>query len=348
MRNAAKRMNPSSSTIRIKKQNRKSVFWSYFLEPREIVLTTHVRPDGDGLASECALYSLLSKMGKHVHIINQDKTPEMYGWLPFADKITALADEKRIKPGNIDLAVLLDCSGKERIGDVYDVIKSSKVVVSLDHHEDAECFRDYCLIDPAASSIGELLYDIVPDLRSYLDRDIATCIYVSIMTDTGSFAFSNTTSRVFQIVSRLMKYGVDADFAYRMIYNNKRINHFRLLGKVLGLLKTDETGKVVYVLLPASVYRETEALEEDNEGILEVIRGMRKVELIILLRQLDGGRLKGSLRSLHSINCNYLARIFGGGGHYKAAGFVVEGKVEQIGGAIVARMLDAAKERGWI
>jgi phosphoesterase RecJ-like protein len=133
-----------------------------------------------------------------------------------------------------------------------------------------------------------------------------------------------------------------------MTYYNKRVNHFRLLARVLELLKTDKSRKVAYVLLPTSVYRETGALEEDNEGILEVLRGMKEIELIILLRQLDRYQVKGSLRSLGSVNCNHLSKLFGGGGHFKASGFVVEGDVNKIGTSIVRTIIDQSKEMGWI
>jgi phosphoesterase RecJ-like protein len=326
----------------------KSEVWKLLLESRNIVLTTHVRPDGDGIASELALYMILRSHGKEVYIINQDKTPEMYSWLPEAGRIISLSQNQSITIDSIDLTLLIDCSSQNRIGNVYDLVKNSKHIVSLDHHEGNDCFRDYCYIDTSASSIGELLYSLVPDIGNYLNKDIATCLYVSIMTDTGSFAYSNTTGSVLLIASKLLDYGLDADQIYKMIYNRKRLAHFRLLGRALQLLDTDESGKVVWVLLPMSVYSDTGAIKEDTEGILEVIRGLKDVELIILLRQLDRATLKCSLRSINNIDCSHLARIFNGGGHFKAAGFVMKGDVEKKGRSIVNKILDEAKECGWL
>jgi phosphoesterase RecJ-like protein len=150
------------------------------------------------------------------------------------------------------------------------------------------------------------------------------------------------------IASKLIEYGLDPDRIFTMIYNRKRLSHFRLLGRALQLMETDESGKVVWVLLPLSVYSDTGALEEDNEGILEVIRGLKGIELIILLRQLDRKRMKCSLRSINSIDCSHLARMFDGGGHLKAAGFVIEGKIEKIGRSIVSKILDEARELRWL
>jgi len=327
--------------------------WKQIMEAETIVLTTHVRPDGDGIAAELALSRILKSLEKKVYVLNQDRTPDMYRWLPGGEEILTLEErpstgERPLIPNSIDLAILLDCSSMDRIGEVYTYLGKAKRIMSLDHHEQSECLVHDCFIDPDVSSIGELLYSIIPNIHEYLDKDVATCLYVSILTDTGSFAFSNTTKRVFEIVSSLMDYGVEPDFTHRMIYNRRSIQHFRLLGKALERMKIDETGQIVHVILPLSVYRETGADNEDNEGIIEVIRGVKDCKLIIMLRQLDEERLKGSLRSTDSINCVHLARIFGGGGHFKASGFVATGTVNEIGPYIVQRILAEVREMRWI
>jgi phosphoesterase RecJ-like protein len=326
----------------------KSVIWHLIEESGVIVITTHIRPDGDGVASELALFMILKSMGKDVYILNQDKTPDMYMWLPNADKIMTVSSDDAVNLGEIDLTVLLDCSSRDRIGRVYNYIKDAKKIISLDHHENSDCYKDSCYIDTDASSIGELLYDLIPGIRTYLNKDISTCIYVSILTDTGSFAYSNTTKSVFHIVSKLLNYGVNPDTVFQMVYNNKRINHFKLLGKALEQMKTDPSGKVVYVILPFSFYHETGAIEEDNEGILEVIRGLKNIELVILLRQLDEYRFKGSLRSFNNINCNLLAKKFGGGGHFKASGFVIEGDINKEGNPVVQKIIKEVQEQKWL
>jgi phosphoesterase RecJ-like protein len=330
------------------KKGNKNDIWELITGSQAVVLTTHVRPDGDGIASELALYKILKSLKKDVYILNQDKTPDMYAWLPEAENILTLGKKDFFKLGSIDLTVLLDCSSRDRIGAVYEYIKDSKKIISLDHHEESECWSDSCYVDTGASSIGELLFYFIPDIKQYLDETVATCIYVSILTDTGSFAFSNTTKKVFQIVSTLMNYGVKPDYAFQMTYNQKSIRHFRLLGKALERLETDESGKIAWVLLPLSIYHETGASNEDNEGILEVIRGLKNCELIIMLRQLDQNRVKGSLRSTNNVNCSYLAKNFGGGGHLKASGFVVRGDVSEIGSLIVRKIVGEVKGQGWI
>jgi phosphoesterase RecJ-like protein len=330
------------------KKDNKSDIWSLISKSHVIVLTTHVRPDGDGIASEIALFKILSTQNKEVYILNQDITPDMYAWLPDADKIIAIDNIQSFKPNDIDLTILLDCSSKDRIGEVLDFLEDSKKIISIDHHEDSGCYRDGCYIDTEASSIGELLYTFIPDIKQYLSEDIATCIYTSILTDTGSFAYSNTTKRVFHVISNLMNYGVKPDLVFHMIYNRKSLNHFRLLGKALERLEVDDTGKIVSVLLPLSVYKETGANAEDNEGILEVIRGLKHCELIVMLRQLDEENFKGSLRSTNNINCSYLAKLFGGGGHFRASGFVLKGDVSREGPDIVKIIHGEVKDHHWI
>ncbi len=328
-------------------QQKKNDIWKKIVEAQRVVLTTHVRPDGDGIASELALYIILTSMGKKVFIVNQDKTPEMYAWLPHADTIHSYAKNGPWNENNIDLVVLLDCAAETRVGSVYQYIKEAACILCIDHHENS-IDDDECYIDVSASSIGEILYKIIPGVEDYLDHDVATCLYTSILTDTGSFAYSNTSEGVFRIASRLIECGVQPAETYRNIYCKKKATHFKLLSRALGLMKTESSGKIVHISLPSSVYRETGADEEDNEGILEVVRGFKNIELIILIRQLDAHQVKVSLRSTDNINCNALALLFGGGGHFKASGFVLDGEVEEIGTSVISRILREVSERKWM
>jgi len=330
------------------KKVEKEFIWKILEDSKVILLTTHVHPDGDGIASELALSSILISLGKEVYIVNQDRTPEIYNWLPGAEKIISLEQNPSINLQETDLIVLLDCGSSDRIGKVYDIIKNSKLIISIDHHENSACLGDYCYINPEASSIGEVLYSTIPDINRFLNKEIATCIYVSILTDTGSFAFSNTTAKVFEIAAKLVRCGADPDNIFQRIYYNRSIYHFRLLSRALQLMKTDSTGKVCYTILPRSVYVETGAGDEDNEGILEVMRGLKNVQLIILIRQLKDGKVKTSLRSKNNIDCNYLAGMFGGGGHRKSSGFVIEGDITTAGEFIINTILEKARKIGWI
>ncbi len=330
------------------REEQRRAVWNTLLEANSILFTTHVRPDGDGIASELALFLLMKSLGKSVVVVNQDPTPEMYLWLPAADAIITLQEEIALPFEHVDLSVLLDCSNLSRIGRVSEVIKNSRKLVSIDHHASSNCPGHLCYLETEASSIGEILYNLIPGIHKYLNKEIATCLYTSIMTDTGSFAYSNTTKDVFQIACRLVEYGVYPDFVYGMVYNRKSMKHFYLLAEAFKLIKTDDSGKVVYIVLPEAVYRKTGAGEEDNEGLLEAVRGLRDVELIILLRQIDGHKVKGSLRSVNRINCYWLAKKFGGGGHFRASGFVIDGDVSKIGQATVNSILYEVKEQGWI
>ncbi len=315
-----------------------------------IILTTHVRPDGDGIASELALYKILKKEGKNVYILNNDDTPNMYKWLPDSNSIVVFDDRvsEDFKSIDIDLSILLDCSNQNRIGRVVEIIEKSKFIISLDHHEDSDCYRDYCYVDPKVSSIGELITDLIPEIWKIMDKDIALCLYVSILTDTGSFSYGNTTPKVLNIAAKLLSYDLKPDYIYRKVFNNKSLSYLKLLGKALDRLEAVENGRIVYVTIPLSVYKETGAVEEDNEGILEVIRSLKDMELIIMLRELDERKFKGSLRSEGKINCNHLAKMFGGGGHFKASGFIVEGNVDEDGYKVIKKIIDEVRRQGWI
>lgn len=326
------------------KTGNKDVFWNILANAKAVLLTTHVSPDGDGIASELALYSILTSLGKQVYILNQDRTPEMCSWLPYSHKINTFEEHKSPHIPDVDVCLLVDCSSRSRIGEVFALIEHCPRVISLDHHQLTECFRDYCYVDPDASSIGEILFEVVPEIEQHLNRDIAECLYVSILTDTGSFAFSNTTSKVFRIASRLVECGVKPDHVFKMVYMNKRTSHFRLLARALETMHLDESSRVVYVMLPMSAYKDAGAVKEDDEGIIDVLRGLKNVELIILIKQLESQKVKVSLRSTNSINCNYLAKMWGGGGHLKASGFEVAGDIETVGKPVVRKILDEIKK----
>ena len=326
-----------------------SQIWQELMDAERILLTTHVRPDGDGIASELALAAILRMEGKRVYIVNHDATPEMYKWLPGAKSIVSVLKKGRGRiPNKIDLSVLLDCSSESRIGMTSEIVKRAPRIISIDHHVNSDCYRDYCYVNTDVSSIGEILFSLLPDRKQYLNHDIAVCLYTSILWDTGSFAYSNTSTRVFRIVSQLLEHGVEPADVYNRLFNSKSIAHFRLLGEALKLMKLDRTGRIAYLIIPLNLYDEIGAKEEDNEGILEVVKGLKDVDLIIFLRQLDKKNMKGSLRSVNTIDCNYLARLYGGGGHLKASGFVIEGEVQEKGPVIIERLIGEVYEKEWL
>lgn len=322
--------------------------WNTLLNAERLLLTTHLRPDGDGIASELALFMVLRSLGKDVVIVNQDPTPEIYTWLPHAERILVYEPgmEDTLPPP--DVAVLLDCAARSRIGESFRAVRKAPVIVCIDHHELIECIGDVRYIDSRASSIGEILYFLIPEIDRYLDERIAVCLYTSVLTDTGSFSHANTTERVFHIAARLIRHGVNPELVHRKVYRDKRFTHFRLLSRALDRMKTAESGKIVYSILPRTVYLETGANEEDNEGILDVMKALRGAELFVLLRQVDAERFKVSMRSTDYVSCSELARMFGGGGHARASGFSRRGSVEKLGERIMRRIIAKVREQAWI
>jgi phosphoesterase RecJ-like protein len=322
--------------------------WERMEAAHTLLITTHVRPDGDGIASELALKSVLSSLGKDVVIVNQDPVPDMYAWLPGAEEIRVYREGIVRELGPLDCGVLLDCSSEARIGRVVELLRRVGSVLCIDHHVNTHCPGDAHLIDPAASSIGEMLFRVIPGLESRLSPDVAVCLYTSILTDTGSFTNANTRAGVFGIAGKLVKAGADPALIHRRIYRNKRLVYFRLLSRALDRLRIIEGGKIAYTLLPERTYREVGATDDDTEGILDVMKALRGVQLIVMIRQVNAGEVKISLRSTDSVDCSEIARIFGGGGHARASGFSVSGTVEEESGGIIDRLVDILKGRGWL
>jgi phosphoesterase RecJ-like protein len=185
-------------------------------------------------------------------------------------------------------------------------------------------------------------------MEQRLNIDIANCLYTSILTDTGSFAHANTTREVFWIASNLVQQGVQPEFVHRKVYREKSYAHFRLLSETLERMKTAEEGKIAYSILPLSVYKKTGANDEDNEGLLDTMRALRGGQLFVLIRQEQNDQGKTSMRSTGSINCSYLAGLFGGGGHARASGFSFIGNVEMEGERIMQRIIEQVKTKAWI
>ena len=172
-----------------------------FQRNKNFLITAHVNLDGDAIGSELALYFILKKLNKKVIILNQDRLPKIYNFLPDSDKICYLK-ENYIDAKSIDVGIMLDCSNIKRVGKTYDIFRDIKTVINIDHHKSNDNYGNLNYVDTSASSVGEIIYELInfidPDL---LDDKISTCLFTAILTDTGSFRYSNVSSKTFKATS---------------------------------------------------------------------------------------------------------------------------------------------------
>jgi bifunctional oligoribonuclease and PAP phosphatase NrnA len=288
----------------------------FIKKSKNILLSTHINPDGDGIGSGLALICILTKMGKKVDFINRDALPSIYKFLPGSNLIKNVTKIR----GMYDLAIVLECPEIERNGGIVDYKKHAKVTVNIDHHLGNTMYGDLNIVDPSAAAVGAQLYKIMKKLSWTIDRDIATCIYTAIVTDTGSFRYSNTTPEIHIIASELLKKGADPEYISSQVYASTEAA-VKLLNLMLSNLKVD--GKIGYSCLTRKMFKETGAAESETDNFINNIRAIKLVETAMLFKEIGPTSVKVSFRSKGNADVNNIARRFQGGGHKHAAGAVI-------------------------
>lgn len=311
-----------------------------------MVLTTHVNADGDGAGCEVALQDWLRHRGTRAWIVNPTPFPDRFSFLlPDSSRVVAASSsEAREVCRNADLAVVLDTGEIPRIGRVRTLIDGLDTIV-VDHHPPGpEPISGLSLRDPGACATGELVYDVVAAADGPWSDPVLTGIYVAILTDTGSFRFSNATPDAHRIAADLIGRGVDPEGLHRQVYGARSIRSLRLLKESLETLEVDEERLVAWMVVPRDAYLDLDAGSEDLEGFIDFPRSVRGVELGLLFRKTPSGDTKISLRSNGEVDVNALARRFGGGGHTKAAGALVARPLEEVLPEVVGAAREAARK----
>ena len=307
------------------------------------LITSHKNIDGDAIGSELALYFILKKLNKKAIILNEDRLPRIYNFLPDSDKVYCLKDNY-INLKNIDVGIIVDCSNFERIEGTYKIFKNIKNIINIDHHNSNEKYGDLNYIDSLASSVGEIIYDLIKFINlDLLDEKISTCLYTAIITDTGSFRYSNVSSKTFSVVSDLVSQGIKPNFIADNIYNRNTYSGLKLLGKALLTLEVDESNYVSWLTITRDMLNNTEANDEEVEGIIDVTRTLENTEVSILFRETKDNKIKVSFRSKGDFNVNKFAGKFNGGGHPNSAGCVCSGKIAEVKEKILSELFKKSK-----
>jgi phosphoesterase RecJ-like protein len=307
------------------------------------LITSHKNIDGDAIGSELALYFILKKLNKKPIILNQDRLPRIYNFLPDSDKVHCLEDNY-INIKNIDVGIIVDCSNFERIEETYKIFKNIKNIINIDHHNSNENYGDLNYIDSLASSVGEIVYDLIKFINlDLLDEKISTCLYTAIITDTGSFRYSNVSSKTFSVVSDLASQGIKPNLIADNIYNRNTYSGLKLLGKALLTLEVDESNYVSWLTITRDMLNNTEANDEEVEGIIDVARTLENTEVSILFRETKDNKIKVSFRSKGDFNVNKFAGKFNGGGHPNSSGCVCSGKIAEVKENILSELFKKSK-----
>jgi len=307
------------------------------IEKRDrFAITSHIRPDGDSLGSSLGLYWLLRALEKDVEVIMRDAAPHAYWQLPGADSIRVTPAVDRA----YDAVFVIECSDIDRPG-LANLDK--QFVVNIDHHSTTELFGTVNWIDSTASAVGEMIYNLAKATGVRVSKEIAECVYTALLTDTGSFHYSNTTERTFKIASELVRTGVRPAKTAEAIFGSYQWPKIELLSQVLSTAKRDQTGHIAWMRQTLDMQEQTHASEEDADGFVNYPLAVGEVEASALFKECAPGVYRTSLRSKGDVNVARIAEQFGGGGHRNAAGCTLKGDLEEIEQKLVPLLQDAVK-----
>ncbi len=281
----------------------------------KFLITAHINLEGDALGSELGIYGLLRELKKKAVIYNDDTTPKIYEFLPYVKII-----KNDLKEDRFDAALVLDCSDSSRTGRVKDYLSRVKYIVNIDHHISNTFFGDINWVDPTASSASEMVFKLCKEFK-VMNKNIALALYTGMFTDTGNFTYANTTSKVHNIVSHLMKYGIKPAKIYENLHSCLSVKDLRFIGKILSSLKVDYTNRICWVLIekwPQMGFDLTEI-------IFSVMKFLRDMEVFVLFKRIDSKKVRVNFRSRAKVDVNRIAKFFGGGGHKRASGTTIEG-----------------------
>jgi len=288
--------------------------WEKIINSNNILLISHINPDGDALGSELALYPILKKMGKKVTVFNITKPlPEYLDFLPNFEKVT------NVLPNKVDLTISFDCGSFDRLG----IEEKPSFLINIDHHISNTNYGDINLIMPTYASTSQVVYDLLKNNNVKIDKESAICIYTALVTDTGSFQYENVNDKVFECASELVRCGVEVDYVSKMLFQRDRLSRLRLLAKAYDTIELCLDAKVAFVEVTKEMLEITGANKDDTDTIVNSVRNLATVEVACMLREENEG-IKISLRSKNYVDVSKIAIKYGGGGHIRAAGATIK------------------------
>ncbi len=292
------------------------------LENHTFIIASHKNPDGDTIGSNFALSEALNINGKYAISYCEHKIPENFNFLK-NENIKFIDDLNQINGENFDVLICVDASDPNRFTEFEKIKKISKLIINIDHHKTNNFFGNYNYVDLKASATAEIIYDLLCNLKFEITKNIAKSIYTGIITDTGSFRYSNTTPKAFKISAKLLQTGIDAWEISEYIYENQPLRKIKLLTEALQTLQLIANDKIALMSVSKEMLAKYNATYEDTDGFVNYGRSIKGVELSIFIREEENG-CKLSFRSKGNIDASKLAEMFGGGGHFNAAGAFIE------------------------
>lgn len=303
----------------------------------KIVILTHESPDGDAVGSSLAMKLILEKLEKNADVIIPEYS-RLFNFLPSAEEIMIDSEIK-----NYDLAISVDCATLKRMAK-KEYFENAKSTIVIDHHGSNTMYGDLNYVNPASPACCEVIAGMVKSYEIDITKDIGTCLMTGIITDTGGFRHVGITPETFEFTADLIRLGVDVPDIYKRTLNTKTRANFELTKKVMDRMEILEDGKVSFTYMDKKDEEEVGAEPGDHEGLVEIGRDIEGVEVSIFIRQKENeDAYKVSMRSGNKVNVSDICFLFGGGGHPRAAGALIQGNVEQVKEKLMKEVRKALK-----
>ncbi|MGC8616502.1 MAG: DHH family phosphoesterase [Desulfurella sp.] len=296
----------------------------YLKNYNDFLVVGHKDPDGDAIGSSLALYKALTEYGKNTIVANTSKISDLYFFLDDVKNILQLQNNEKAQ-----VIITVDSADFERTKLDKNYVKD-KILINIDHHPTNTQYGNINYVVPQAAAVGCLIYEILKFNNIPISLKTAEYLYLSILTDTGSFRYSSTSANAFRIASDLIDLGVKPwKIAYN-IYESKKLSTLKLMGQAINTITPYYNNKLIIMHITQKMYNETNTTSDDTEGFVNIARSVKGCEVGVLLREDRPNFIKVSLRSKDEVDVSNIAASFGGGGHKNAAGFELEGSIEGI------------------
>ena len=301
------------------------------LRHQRVVVTSHTRPDGDSIGSSLALAWALKELGIDARVIHRDPPPLQLAEFPGVGEI----EVGETLPADIDAVIVLECGDLARTGLTgFD----GRAVINIDHHPGNSGYGVTQWFDGTAAACGEMVFEIIEELGVPLSAEMATQLFVAIVTDTGSFRHPGVSPRTFSISARLLEAGADPVSASRMLFDSFTLGRLRLQGAVLQTMEVDGTGRLAILRLDDATLEACGGTPEETDGLINLPLSVKAIQAAVFFKEAENGQWRVSLRSKGDIDVGRVARSFGGGGHKNASGCTLTGDLAAVRALVLDRV----------
>ena len=308
---------------------------------KKSLVLSHQNPDGDTLGSMLAIGLILQEIGHKVDFVISDPVPEIFKFLP-SSKFVKLPDDSSLMK-DYDLAFSLDCGSVKRLGKAQELWKLANETINIDHHISNERFAIFNLIEAEATSTGQVVHSVARELKHKISPELATLLYVTLLTDTGCFSNSNTNALAMEWASELIALGADSGPVYRKVFLEKPFKTIKIFGTGLNNATLIEDGKIICTYVTQEEMSSLNATGEDTEDIADYMMRVQHVNLGVFFRE-DKNETKVSLRSACDLDVSKIAMELGGGGHKRAAGINIKSPLKDVKELVLKRVLEEYKK----